>query len=307
MPFKMTRYSILLSIFLVVATASTRSISPFFNKQQRGVEVGIDTQGNVVEEFKKRRELALRRQLNANERPNLPGGGIVGDEEAATGGGSGSMQIIGKSTKSGKKDSKKGTKLSKKDSKKSKSGKGSSKGDSGGKGSWDDEWEDGKPKEPCLCTPESCDCGGDSGGDMTTDYEFVMVRDEIGSDTPGEDDFGIASTIGLNGHVYEMIYTKQGRDFGGDPIGVFKGVCTVVSDLKGELLCTYEIYISSKGANGLGGVIATGPIAGLQTGHEFESIVTGAEFDFSAFNTGSLKTVQDPKKPILYSFLSLQV
>ena len=85
MPFKMTRYSILLSIFLVVATASTRSISPFFNKQQRGVEVGIDTQGNVVEEFKKRRELALRRQLNANERPNLPGGGIVGDEEAATG------------------------------------------------------------------------------------------------------------------------------------------------------------------------------------------------------------------------------
>ena len=104
-----------------------------------------------------------------------------------------------------------------------------------------------------------------------------------------------------------MVYTKQGRDFGGDPIGVFKGVCTVVSDRNGQLLCTYEIYISSKGPNGVGGIIATGPIAGLRPGDEFESIVTGAEFDFSAFNTGSLKTVQDDKKPILYSFLSLQV
>lgn len=104
-----------------------------------------------------------------------------------------------------------------------------------------------------------------------------------------------------------MVYTKQGRDFGGDPIGIFKGVCTVVSDLNGGLLCTYEIYLTSKGANGLGGVIATGPIAGLDAGQEFESIITGAEFDFSAFNSGSLKTVQDPKKPILYSFLSLRV
>lgn len=305
----MTRYSIFFSLVLVLTSARTRRVSPFFNTQQSGVEVGIDTKGNV-EKFKKRRELAVRRQLSANTHPNLPGGGSVGNDEPATGGGSGGMQILGKSTKSGKKESKKGTKLSKKDSKKSKSGKGSSgKGSDeesdSAKGSWDDGWEEEKPAEPCLCTPDSCECGG-GGDDMTTDYEFVMVRDEIGSDTSGEDDFGIASTIGLNGHVYEMIYKKEGRDFGGDPIGVFKGICTVVSDLNGELLCTYEIYISSKGPNGLGGVIATGPIAGLETGQEFESIVTGAEFDFSAFNTGSLKTVQDPKKPILYSFLSLQ-
>lgn len=104
-----------------------------------------------------------------------------------------------------------------------------------------------------------------------------------------------------------MIYTTSGRDFGGDPIGMFKGFCTVVSDTKGELLCTYEIYIYANGDSGLGGVIVTGPVAGLETGREFESVVTGAEFDFSVFNTGFLTTVQDPQKPILYSFLSLYV
>lgn len=102
-----------------------------------------------------------------------------------------------------------------------------------------------------------------------------------------------------------MVYTTYGRDFGGDPIGLFKGFCTVVSDINGELLCNYEIYIYANGPAGVGGVIVTGPVAGLETGKEFQSIVTGAEFDFSQFNTGFLTTVQDPQKPILYSFLSL--
>jgi hypothetical protein len=115
----------------------------------------------------------------------------------------------------------------------------------------------------------------------------------------------VASGIGLNGHVFEMIYTTSGRDFGDDPIGIFKGFCTVVSDVNGELLCTYEIFITANGENGLGGVIVTGPVAGLETGREYESIVTGAEFDFSIFNTGFLTTVQDPTKPVLYAFLSL--
>lgn len=170
MPLRMTRSSIFFSLVLVFATASSRTISPFFDLQQRGgVQVGIDTQGMFVQEFKKRRELALRRQLTANGHPNLPGGGVVGSDEGLTGGGSGGNQIIGKSTKSAKKNSKKGTKLSKKDSKKSKSSKG-------GTESWNEGWDDGKPEEPCLCTPESCDCGGGGGGgDMTTDYEFVMV------------------------------------------------------------------------------------------------------------------------------------
>ncbi len=104
-----------------------------------------------------------------------------------------------------------------------------------------------------------------------------------------------------------MVYTTYGRDFSGDPIGIFKGFCTVVSNLNGELLCTYEIYISADGENGLGGVIATGPVAGLESGQEFKSIVTGAEFDFSVFNGGYLTTVQDPQKPILYSFLSFSI
>lgn len=102
-----------------------------------------------------------------------------------------------------------------------------------------------------------------------------------------------------------MVYTTSGRDFGGDPIGIFKGICTVVSDLNGELLCTYEIFLYANGEIGIGGVIVTGPVAGLETGKTFESVVTGAEFDFAPFNTGFLTTVQDPQKPILYSFLSL--
>jgi hypothetical protein len=138
-------------------------------------------------------------------------------------------------------------------------------------------------------------------------HPFCQVRDEIGSDTPSDADFGVASGIGLNGHVFDMVYTTSGRSFGGDPIGIFKGVCTVVSNINGELLCTYEIYIFANGDSGLGGVIVTGPVAGLETGREFESIVTGAEFDFSVFNTGFLTTVQDPQKPVLSSCLSLYV
>jgi hypothetical protein len=160
------------------ATGATRQISPFFDKQQRRVEVSVDTHGNM-EEIKKRREMALRRQLSANTRPNLPGGGMIANDEPATGSGSGGMQIIGKSKKGSKKDSKKGPPLPKKDSKKGSSkkgkGSGSDSGSGGGEGTWDDGWDDGKPKEPCLCTPESCDCGGDGGNDMTTSYEFVMV------------------------------------------------------------------------------------------------------------------------------------
>lgn len=133
----------------------------------------------------------------------------------------------------------------------------------------------------------------------------MQVRDEIGSDSPSDADFGVASGIGMNGHVFPMIYTTQGRDFGEEPIGLFKGFCTVVSDERGELLCTYEIYLMTNGDAGLGGVIVTGPVAGLETGREFESIVTGAEFDFSMFSTGFLTTVQDPQKPILFAFLSL--
>jgi hypothetical protein len=136
---------------------------------------------------------------------------------------------------------------------------------------------------------------------------LLQVRDEIGSDTPGDAEFGVGSGIGMNGHVFNVIYTTTSgsRDYGEDPIGLFKGFCTVVSEIYGELLCTYEIYINANGEAGLGGVIVTGPVASLDTGVEFESIVTGAQFDFAVFNTGVLRTVQDAERPILFANLSL--
>lgn len=51
-----------------------------------------------------------------------------------------------------------------------------------------------------------------------TSFTLLQVRDEIGSDTPVEDEFGVASGIGINGFIYEMVYTSSGRDFGTDPL-----------------------------------------------------------------------------------------
>ena len=120
-----------------------------------------------------------------------------------------------------------------------------------------------------------------------------------------EDEFPIATGIGISGQVYDMVFTTEGRDFDGPPIGIFRGICTIVSEINGDLLCTYEITIQTIGSNGLGGVTVTGPAAGLESGVEFMAIVTGTGFDFDDYNTGSFTTVQDPVKPILFAYLNL--
>jgi hypothetical protein len=116
----------------------------------------------------------------------------------------------------------------------------------------------------------------------------------------------VASCLGLNGYVYEMDYSLSGgKDMGSDappPIGIFKGFCTVVSPLRSELLCSYEIYLSTSGPNGVGGIIANG----LMQGVENTAIVTGSEYDFAPYSSGSLTTLLDPELPILYAYLSLE-
>ena len=85
---------------------------------------------------------------------------------------------------------------------------------------------------------------------------------------------------------------------------MFKAFCTVVSDLNGDLLCQYEIYLYTPGRNGVGGVLVTGPVAGLQSERSHTALVTGAEFDFDQFDSGTLTTVQDAHKPILFATLT---
>lgn len=136
----------------------------------------------------------------------------------------------------------------------------------------------------------------------------LQVRDEIGTDTPGDSEFGLGSGISLNGQIYEMKNsTADSLDFSEESsIGGFTGFCSVVSDIKGELLCTYEIFLDTPfGQVGVGIFVVTGPVAGLETGVEFESVVTGAEFDFIDFSKGVMTTIQDAEKPVLYASLSL--
>jgi hypothetical protein len=120
------------------------------------------------------------------------------------------------------------------------------------------------------------------------------------SDT--DDTFGLASSIGMNGLVHEIVYASNGggRDKG-DAIGVFKGHCTVVSEVRDELLCAYEIGFITNGDNGIGGVIAKGHVSGAQG----VAIVTGAEYDFEQFSGGSLTTLQDPDRQLLFAYLDL--
>ena len=44
-----------------------------------------------------------------------------------------------------------------------------------------------------------------------------------------------------------------------------------------------EIFLYANGDYGVGGVIVTGSVAGLEVGQEFKSVVTGSEFDFQVF------------------------
>lgn len=117
--------------------------------------------------------------------PPVAGGGAVGGGEAppppvdggASAAGGGGKGFLGKGKGSSTKDGGKGKGLHKKSSKKSgvgkgKGGKGSSGGGDGGDGvAPDDDFMIVDPPQPCMCTPDFCDCEGG----LATDYEFVLV------------------------------------------------------------------------------------------------------------------------------------
>lgn len=135
---------------------------------------------------------------------------------------------------------------------------------------------------------------------------MLQVRDEVDSPSP-EGEVGVASNLGMNGYVYDIVHTSSSGgeqpkyDGTNDPIGLFKGFCTMTSKMNDELLCTYEIYLTTSGENGVAGIIVNGPVGGPEN----TMMVTGAEYDFATYRGGSLTTLQDPELPVLFAYLSM--
>ena len=142
---------------------------------------------------------------------------------------------------------------------------------------------------------------------------FVMVREEAG--TPAApNEFGVGDTLALNGQIYYW------RDYKDDlihdvPIGSFVTLCTGIS-AGDDLMCTYEIVLGlpthknrngnpvrgfAGSVDGVGAIVATGP----NYLGENQMIVTGTEFGFSQFTSGTLITTEDLVNPYLYADLYL--
>jgi hypothetical protein len=166
------------------------------------------------------------------------------------------------------------------------------------------------PTPDCSCAGRpQCHCNGGSLPDGF-EYEFAMVRDEVGTPDPGTQ-FRIASTLGINGYIHEVIHSMGQISYNQTPIGVFTGVCTVTG-YPSDMLCTYEIVLytdtqnkqrngSGGGYNGFGGVVAHGPVSGKNN----VAIITATEFDFDIYHRGSLALKQDSASPVLYATLKL--
>jgi hypothetical protein len=136
-------------------------------------------------------------------------------------------------------------------------------------------------------------------------FILLQVRDEVDSPSP-EGEVGVASNLGMNGYVYDIVLTSSGGeqptyDGTNDPIGLFKGFCTMTSKINDELICTYEIYLTTAGEYGVAGIVVNGPVGGPEN----IMMVTGAEYDFSTYRGGSLTTLQDPELPVLFAYLSM--
>lgn len=141
---------------------------------------------------------------------------------------------------------------------------------------------------------------------------FIMVREEAG--TPAPTNFGVGDTLALNGQIY---YWRDYTDnlMNDDPVGDFVALCTGISE-GDDLMCTYEIVLrmlTHKNRNGnpvrgfagsvdgVGAFVATGP----NYLGENQMVVTGTEFGFSQYQSGTLITTEDLVNPYLYADLYL--
>ena len=84
-------------------------------------------------------------------------------------------------------------------------------------------------------------------------------------------------------------------------LGMFTGICVVTQSSPVGYLCTYEIYFNSNGIySSLAGIIVNGAVNGPTA----DCVVTGAEYDFEDYSTGTLTTLEDPALPLLYAYLA---
>jgi hypothetical protein len=114
-------------------------------------------------------------------------------------------------------------------------------------------------------------------------------------------EFRVASTIGLNGFIHDVVYFFEERSYNRVPSGMFAGSC-IVTKSPADLLCTYAISLfNTQGPHGVGGIIAHGPV----TGDQNVAIVTAVEYDLKEYKRGSMVTEHHTKLPILYTKLIL--
>ena len=146
---------------------------------------------------------------------------------------------------------------------------------------------------------------------------FIMVREEVGS--PAAGDFGVGDTLALNGQIY---YWEDYDDnlMSDVPVGTFVTLCTGISEAGDDLMCTYEIVLgllADRTRNGnrkngnagntktpiqsVGAFVANGP----NYVSENYMIVTGTEFEFAGYQTGTMVTTEDLVNPYLYADLYL--
>mmetsp|Transcript_11571 Transcript_11571/g.27585 ORF Transcript_11571/g.27585 Transcript_11571/m.27585 type:complete len:281 (-) Transcript_11571:195-1037(-) len=141
---------------------------------------------------------------------------------------------------------------------------------------------------------------------------FIMVREEAG--TPSPNSFGVGDTLALSGQIY---YWRDYEDnlMNDVPVGTFVSLCTGIS-AGDDLMCTYEIVLGmlthknrngnpvrgfAASVDGVGAIVANGP----NYLGENQMIVTGTEFGFSEFKSGTLITTEDLVNPYLYADLYL--
>jgi len=146
---------------------------------------------------------------------------------------------------------------------------------------------------------------------------FIMVRDEAGTPVPGN--FGVGDTLALNGKIF---YWEDYEDnlMSNVPVGTFVTLCTGISKEGDDLMCTYEVVLglptdrdqSKNDRNGnagstgsaigsVGAFVANGP----NYVSENHMIVTGTEFDFAEYRSGTMVTTEDLINPYLYADLYL--
>ena len=118
-------------------------------------------------------------------------------------------------------------------------------------------------------------------------------------DDPTE--FKLTTVITLKGNIYSQAMSNGEIVKGDEELGDFRGVCTITGT--DQYLCTYELYFTTEGEVGAGGMNIRGPVTGSQS----HAVVSGTSFDFSMYDTGSVTLQQQAENRWLVGSTALYV